>query len=126
MVQYNDIEILEQKAAGDLWAAETIIEKDDERLELIGFHLQQHAEKKMKADLQRHDIDYPKTHDLVTLLRLFPQKNISDEDEEFASILTRFAAESRYVDYFIPPFDGQQLIERTKKLTELTKTLWSD
>jgi HEPN domain-containing protein len=36
----------------------------------IGFHYQQAVEKLLKAVLADRDVDFPKTHDLVRLLRL--------------------------------------------------------
>jgi len=126
MVPHDDIEALKQRSAEDLLVAEMIINNNDELLEQIGFHLQQFIEKKMKASLQEHLIDYPKTHDLVLLLEFFPQKNVDKDDENFAYILSRFAVESRYNKRSVPPMDGQQMMRRTKKFAELIETLWDD
>ncbi|MCL2786463.1 MAG: HEPN domain-containing protein [Methanomassiliicoccaceae archaeon] len=100
------------------------MDSDDELLAQIGSHLQQFTEKKMKACLQEHGADYPKTHDLVSLLKLFPQEKITEEDEMFAYVLSRFAVESRYFDSFEPPLDGWQMMTRTKKFAESIETLW--
>jgi HEPN domain-containing protein len=78
----------------------------------------------MKASLQRHDIDYPKTHDLVILLELFPYEKVGADEEALAYILSRFAVESRYSMSSTPPFDGRQMIDKTKKFAELIETLW--
>jgi HEPN domain-containing protein len=98
---------------------------DDEHLYLIGFHLQQYVEKKMKADLQRHGVDYPRTHDLGVLLRAYPRKDISEDDRMFLHILSRFAVESRYNDFFMPPLDGQQMLIKAKKFVGSMETLWN-
>jgi len=126
VVPYDDIETLKERSAQDLRAAEVLIENDDELLEHIGFNLQQYIEKKMKVHLQENGIDYPKTHDLVILLELFPQKNVNEDDETFAYILSRFAVEMRYGKRSIPPMDGQQMLERAKKFAKLIETLWED
>jgi len=100
-----------------------LVEGDDELMAQIGFFLQQFIEKKMKAHLQEHGVDYPKTHDLVLLLKLFPQERISVDDKRFANILSRFAVESRYGKHSMPPLDGRQMLDRTKKFAELLEML---
>jgi len=80
MDRYDDAEILERRATDDLLGAELLLERSDELLYLIGFHLQQFVEKKMKASLRRREINYPWTHDLRTLLRLFSQKDVAEDD----------------------------------------------
>ena len=120
MAQYDDVEILEQKAANDLLVAEMIVDNNDELLEQAGFHLQQFVEKKIKAELHRRRVDYPWTHDLGALLKVFPTTHVSEDDKTFLYILSRFAVESRYNDYFKPPWDGRQMLERAKKFAEMT------
>ncbi|MCL2786108.1 MAG: HEPN domain-containing protein [Methanomassiliicoccaceae archaeon] len=124
MVQYDDIAALRQRATEDLRVAEIILDHDDELLTQMGFHLQQFLEKRMKVCLQEHNVDYPKTHDLVLLLELFPQEKISDNDRTFAYILSRYAVELRYGIRSAPPLDGRQMLERAKKFAELMETLW--
>lgn len=124
MAQYDDIKILKQRAAEDLLVAEIILDNDHELLAQIGFHLQQFLEKRMKVILQENHIDYPKTHDLAILLRLFPQKKINADDKEFMYILSQFAVESRYDEYPQSPWDGRQMLDKTKKFAELIETVW--
>jgi len=126
MVQSEDVEILERRAAEDLRAAEILLDSDDELMAQVGFLLQQYIEKRMKASLQKHDIEYPKTHDLVMLLKLFPNKGVCVDDKIFAHVLSRFAVESRYGAFSTPPLDGQQMLEKTKKFAELIETLWGN
>jgi HEPN domain-containing protein len=124
MDPYDDIEALRQRSAEDLRVAEILVEADDEFLAHIGFNLQQFIEKKMKVSLYEHGINYPKTHDLVMLLGLFPQKLVSEDDETFAYILSRFAVESRYGKRSVPLFDGRQILAKTRKFADLIETLW--
>ena len=124
MVQSDSIDILRRKASEDLQVAEMIVDNNDELIAQIGFHLQQFIEKRMKVSLGEHGIDYPKTHDLVMLLKLFPRKQINDDDKTFAHILSRFAVESRYDEMTAPPMDGRQMLEKAKSFAEFIETLW--
>jgi len=45
-------------------------------------------------------------------LRLFPKKDVTEDDIMFLHILSRLAVESRYNDYFMPPLDGRQMYDR--------------
>jgi HEPN domain-containing protein len=120
----DDIGFLEERAAEDLSGAEVLLESDRDHPTLIRFHLQQFVEKKMKASLQRHDIEYPKTHDLVVLLNLFPQEKISDSDKTFADILSQFAVGSRYGEYNKSPWSDRQMLEKAKDFVEMIGILW--
>lgn len=58
------------KAGEDLGLAEDLLTQNSPYLGAIGFHSQQGAEKYLKAFLIHHQIDFPKTHDLVEILDL--------------------------------------------------------
>jgi len=63
----------------------------------VTFHAQQAAEKAFKAALVHAAVEFPKTHDLQTLLLLLRNSGISVGQEiEQAATLTRFAVEARY------------------------------
>lgn len=66
-------------------------------LEDLCFDAQQAAEKAIKAILIDLNVDYPYTHDLMTLITLVSEtgKSIPDEIKE-AAMLTDYAVESRY------------------------------
>lgn len=55
------------KAQKDLRAASVLLAADLEDYENVGFHAQQAAEKFIKAFLVRHQIEFPKTHDIAAL-----------------------------------------------------------
>ena len=60
-----------EKADADLHVAEQMAAEAAVNLrvrEIVGFHRQQAAEKYLKAFLTRHQIEFPKTHDLQLLL----------------------------------------------------------
>ena len=65
-------------------------------LENLCFHAQQAAEKTLKAVLIFLEIDFPRTHNIRTLLDLLPEGvGVPPEVEESAA-LTDYAVESRY------------------------------
>jgi len=69
----------------------------DVYLEDLCFDAQQAAEKAIKAILIHLNVDFPYTHDLMTLLTRVAEagKSVPDEIKE-AAMLTDYAAESRY------------------------------
>jgi HEPN domain-containing protein len=63
----------------------------------VAFHAEQAAEKAFKAVLVHAAVEFPRTHDLQSLLLLLRNSGISTGPEiEQASALTRFAVEARY------------------------------
>ncbi len=68
---------------------------------LVAFHAQQAVEKALKALLVKHQVDFPKTHDLEELVALAEDAGLVLPPEvEKAKELTAFAVQSRY-----PGFD---------------------
>jgi HEPN domain-containing protein len=62
-----------EKADADLEVARRLATDAADNLrirEIVGFHCQQAAEKYLKALLTRRQIEFPKTHDLQTLLQV--------------------------------------------------------
>jgi HEPN domain-containing protein len=98
----NQYEILFNKAKADLLAASILYSRfneDDSELDLevICFHLQQCAEKLMKAVLSKKQIYYPKIHDLDTLLTILKDNNIDlNSDRDLLIELNDYAVEGRY------------------------------
>ncbi len=64
------------------------------------FHAQQAVEKALKAVLIAKGIPAPKTHNIRTLLDLFPQDTILPKEVEDAASLTDYAVISRYPSNF--------------------------
>ena len=61
------------------------------------FHAQQCAEKYLKAVLVRHQVEFPKTHDLKDILKLIAGVTPSlAEAHEEAKNLTRYGVTTRY------------------------------
>ena len=65
-------------------------------LENLCFHAQQAAEKILKAVLIFLEIDFPRTHNIRTLLDLLPEGVDVPQEVEESAILTDYAVESRY------------------------------
>ena len=51
-------------------AAGVLLAEEAEDYDTVGFHAQQGAEKFIKAALVRHQIEFPKTHDIAVLRQL--------------------------------------------------------
>ena len=63
----------------------------------VAFHAEQAAEKAFKGVLVHAPVEFPRTHDLQSLLLLIRNNGISVPPEiEQANALTRFAVEARY------------------------------
>jgi HEPN domain-containing protein len=98
----NQYEILFKKAKADLSAANILYKKFNEAnsgldLGLICFHLQQCAEKLMKAVLSKNQIEFPKIHDLDALLTIIKNNNIDlNPDRDLLIELNDYAVEGRY------------------------------
>jgi HEPN domain-containing protein len=85
------------KAAADLDAAEQLCVQGDRLREIIAFHCQQAVEKYLKALLVRHQIEFPKTHDIAKLLDRVATVNANmAESLRDADALTPFGVEVRY------------------------------
>ncbi|MCQ2085280.1 MAG: HEPN domain-containing protein [archaeon] len=96
MAQPENRESLIARAEEDYLAAEILRREDDELTTVICFHLQQYAEKMIKARLNEIGIEYPTRHNIMTLLAMFPESNMAEELFEEATALTDYATSSRY------------------------------
>ena len=86
-----------RKAAGDLQAAERLLGLQQDDHFTSAFHAQQAAEKFLKAFLVRHQIPFPKTHDIQDLLKLAARVDPTLERElSSAAMVTPFGVEFRY------------------------------
>lgn len=66
---------------------------------IIGFHAQQAAEKAIKSVLTRHDVEFPRTHNLSMLIELLRQRGIAvPPDADDLARLTPFGVALRYDD----------------------------
>jgi HEPN domain-containing protein len=103
MAKYlKQYELFYKKAGVDFKAAQNLYEdfqkKDSELdLEVIFFHLQQAAEKLLKALLSFRHVNFPKIHDLEELINLIHRNNIDIQlNSEKIIDLGDYAVEGRY------------------------------
>ena len=89
-------------------------------LENLCFHAQQAAEKTLKAVLIFLEIDFPRTHNIRTLLDLLPEGVDVPQEVEESAILTDYAVESRYPRSSEPVDD-----EEYRQVIGLAKTVVS-
>ena len=87
---------LASKAESDLRMAEIGLEHDAP-LDAVAFHLQQTAEKLLKALLESRGVEYPRTHDVEALLDLaLTDFAVLDRFRERLFGLNAYAVEIRY------------------------------
>jgi HEPN domain-containing protein len=89
--------MLLQRAVADQLAAERLLADAGVDDEIIGFHCQQAVEKFLKAWLAQLGVNYPKTHNLQTLLELLELEGQRLPPELSAiDLLTPYATLYRY------------------------------
>ena len=96
-VKWDFVQQWLSKAHKDLLAAAVLLEADLGDYEHVGFHAQQAAEKYIKAFLVRHQIEFPKTHDIAVLRQLVGQVDPQTAERlAKAEILTPYGVTFRY------------------------------
>ncbi len=86
-----------RKAEEDLLVARELMERDRISYNPVGFHAQQAAEKLLKGLLTRHQISFPKTHDIGELLTLAEKATPGIHAKvRDAETLSPYGAEIRY------------------------------
>ena len=80
-----------KKAEEDIYTAKLLLKETDSPVCIICFHSQQAAEKYLKSFLFSRHLDFPKTHDLVLLIKL-----IVLHKPNFNNILTHALAITNY------------------------------
>jgi HEPN domain-containing protein len=86
-----------------------------EKIKKCRFHCQQAVEKYLKAFLVKHQIEFPKTHSIMTLINLCSKVDSSFKEKLLeADILTDYAVEIRYPDEWYEPTPDE-----TKRAYEL-------
>ena len=112
--------ILVEKADSDLKACE-ISRQHDGPPDVVAFHLQQSAEKLLKALLAARTIVYPKTHDLDELMNLLPA--------DFSTVLSfreRISGWTAYavdIRYEIVAYGKEELLEALTTAQSLRATV---
>lgn len=88
-----------KKAEEEFHVARELMERDRISYNPVGFHAQQAVEKYLKGMLTRHQIPFPKTHDIEELLTLAEKATPGIQAElRGAEILSPYGVEIRYPD----------------------------
>ena len=88
----------------DLMAAEQGLRVYPVLSEIVCFHCQQAAEKYLKAYLVKHQVEFHKTHNIMSLINLCSTVDRLFKDKLlYADLLTDYAVEIRYPDEWYEP-----------------------
>ena len=88
----------------DLMAAEQGLKVYPVLSEIVCFHCQQAAEKYLKAYLVKHQVEFQKTHNIMSLINLCSTVDSVFKDKLlYADLLTDYAVEIRYPDEWYEP-----------------------
>ncbi len=109
-----------EKAEEDLKGYKIFMNDEDPLYSLAGFHLQQAAEKFLKAFLEYNAIIFPKTHDVELLLKQCALVESSFADIKFDNI-SDFAVDLRYPGDMQPPSKNEleQAYESVQEIKQL-------
>lgn len=115
-----------RKADLDIAVAVRLLAGGREFRDAIAFHSQQGAEKYLKGLLVRHQVEFPKTHDIERLLRLLQpvEPEIADALVE-ARWLTPFGVDIRYPGDFPEtlPGDESRAVELVQRVKDAVMTV---
>jgi HEPN domain-containing protein len=117
-----------EKADADLHVAEQMAAEAAVNLrvrEIVGFHCQQAAEKYLKALLTRHQIEFPKTHDLQVLLEFVDRVDPGRADAmREADWLSPFGVKVRYPGDTpeMLPGDEQKALDLARRVKRVVRS----
>jgi len=105
----------------DYSVADTLQERRSEYTEAVAFHSQQAAEKFIKALLVRHQVEFPKTHDIPLLRSLLAMVDPGLAAQlTFADWLTPFGVDIRYPSQAreLPDDVGERALNAARQVRE--------
>lgn len=117
------------KADEDLKAAVTLMKTGkDCPAATVGFHAQQCVEKCLKAQLVLHGVEFPKTHDIETLVNRLPVDGVSTLPVRAQRILTTYATVTRYPGDYDPVTlkDARQAVSWARRVRGQLHSLLSN
>jgi HEPN domain-containing protein len=117
MTEISELKSWIAYAEDDFGAAKTLLSLKKPLLGAVCFHAQQCAEKYMKALLILKDVDFPKTHDLLTLDTLCSEAGVFTAFGRQQLVdLTKHASQARYPG-------NQPTLEEAKEAIEIAKSV---
>ena len=107
-------------AERDIEALRIMRRSDDIPAEIFGFHVQQAAEKLLKAWIALRGESYPLTHSIETLLALLTDRGAATEPFDDLAAYTPYAVEFRYagVGANAAPIDRARALTLVEALLE--------
>jgi HEPN domain-containing protein len=113
--------VLVRKAESDEAILDRLLDDLDVPDDVLGFHAQQTIEKRLKAVLALHGVDFERTHSIGYLISLLDHHEIDVPDHrEQLEELTPWAAAGRYEDDFDTALDRAAV----RKMVSLVR-VWS-
>ena len=110
------------KAEGDFVTAVREAQAQPANFDAAAFHAQQAVEKYLKARLVEEDIDFPKTHDLVIILRLvLPLEPAWGHLQNDLDALTALGIEVRYPGTCADREDAEEAIRTARRVRDLVR-----
>ena len=112
--------VLLEAAGRDLGALRVMRRSDEVSDEVFGFHVQQAAEKALKARLALLGETYPLTHNLEALLDLLKGRGVATEPHRELVGYTPYAVEFRYegIDSGTESMDRDEALSLVESLLE--------
>jgi HEPN domain-containing protein len=117
MTEINELKSWVSSAEDDFRASKELLRLQKPLASASCFHAQQCGEKYLKALLILKDVDFPKTHDLLTLDTLCNQAGIfTGFVPQFLSDLSKHAVQSRYPG-------NQPVLDEAKEALKIVTTI---
>lgn len=118
-VVWDFVESWLDKAGSDLRATEVLLPAEQIDPSTVAFHAQQAAEKYLKSLLVRHQVPFPRTHDIGKLLELAETVEPGIEAElATAAALTPYAVEFRYPGEQLEREDARNAVDLAREVRE--------
>ena len=112
-----------EKAEEDWVTANTLLKRKKPFTSIICFHLQQSAEKYLKAILVLKGSAFPKTHDLTALSKMCEENSVLiGMDEDSLDILSGYAVATRYPGAEPPLDDTRDALQTTKAIRRFARS----
>jgi HEPN domain-containing protein len=118
--------LLTRKAEGDESILDRLLDDPDIPDDALGFHVQQAVEKRLKAVLAFHEVEYDRTHSVSYLTALLEHHGIDPpECREQIEELTPWAVAARYEDRFEDVLDRAVVRTLVSELRDWSQRHWT-
>jgi HEPN domain-containing protein len=119
--------LLVRKAEGDESVLDRLLDDSDVPDDILGFHVQQAVEKRLKAVLALRGIEYDRTHSIGYLTSVLEHHGVDPPDcREQIEELTPWAVAARYEDSFEEVLDRTAVQELLSNVRDWSQRLMAD